>query len=536
MGVHFGGALVVLEGAFPVADLEIEVPASEKDLGFLGFALAFDVEQLVVDVEGLGEILSFVKEACEAVLVTALVGIELDGLFVVALDLVKITAFEFFECAGEIIIGGSEFFVEVDGAFEALFGLFVLFEGEKDAACAEEGFGIFAADEVEIFFVILEGSRQIALLFKGFRETKEGGFVFGEDLEGLLEVVLCFGGFAHFEGDLAGLFVEEFIAGELFEGLLDVFGGLFELFFKEQPTHKGHTVIDALDGIRGDFFSQGLNEVSLPTFVGGAKLAKERGGVFGIKGKGFAEGLEGEEIRFVAFFEQARPKEEVGVFGVEGHEVLGDTLAFDPFAGMVESSHIKEGDIALDISAGRSDKRFEFFCDFGVLSGGEEVGKFLFFVARVVAVKLDGLGEEDVGFGEAFLGACALGAKKGVVSKELSITDFKGFFAFFPETFVAFRFFGEMFFDFKELEKRREVGGLVGDKSCVVEGLEGLGVLFASGVGETEDVEGACVLFVGLCECLHGGHAFVVLFLEIKDFALEVGDGGMFGFALLEFL
>lgn len=536
MGVHFGGALVVLEGAFPVADFGVEVCTGHKDLCFLGFALAFDVEQFVVDLEGLRKFLPFVKEACEAVLVAALVGIELDGLFVVALDFFVVAAFEFFECAGEIIIGGGEFFVEVDGAFEALFGLFILFEGEKDAACAEESFGVFAAHEVEVFFVILESGGQMSLLFEGFCEAKEGGFVFGEDLEGLLEVVLCFGGFAHFEGDLAGLLVEEFVTGEFFEGLLDVFGGFFELFFKEQPANEGHAVIDTLDGVGGDFFSQGLDEVGLSAFVGGAKLSKERGGVFGIEREGFAKGLEGEEIRFVAFFEQARPEEEVGVFGVEGDEVLSDAFAFDPFAGVVEGAHIKESDITLDISAGRGDKRFEFFGDFGVLSGGEEVREFLIFVARVFAVELDGLDEEGVGFGEAFLGASALCAKEGVVSEELSVADFKGFFAFSPEAFVAFGFFGEMFFDFKELEERREMRGLVGDKGCVVEGLKGLGELFACGVRETEDVEGTRILLIGLCEFLHGGHAFVVLFLEIKDLALEVRDGGVFGFALLELL
>ncbi len=42
-------------------------------------------------------------------------------------------------------------------------------------------------------------------------------------------------------------------------------------------------------------------------------------------------------------------------------------------------------------------------------------------------------------------------------------------------------------------------------------------------------------MLVGLCECLHGNHAFIVLFKEVIDLALEVGECGVFGFALLEF-
>ncbi len=480
--VHFDGALVILECAFPVADFGEEVATRHKDFGLLGFALAFDVEEFVVDQEGFREFLFSVEEASEAVLVAAFVGIELDGLFVIALNFFAIGAFEFFECTGEIIVGGGEFFIEVDGAFEALFGFFELFECKEDAACAEEGFGIFASDEVEVFFVVLECRSHIALLFKGFGESKEGGFVFGEDLEGLLKVVLCFGGFAHFEGDLTGLFVEEFIAGEFFEGLLDVFCGFFEFLFEQEPSDEGHTVIHTLDRVRRDFFAQRLNEFGLSAFVCSAKLPKEGGRVFWVEFERFAKGLKSKEIRFVAFFKESRPKEEVCVFGVDGDEVFGDAFAFDPFAGMVECAHVKESDIAFDIAPRRCDEGFQFFGDFGVLSCGKKIGKFFLCVACVVGVELDGLGEEGMGFDEAFLGAGAFCAQEGVVCEELSVADFEGFFAFFPETFVAFGFFGDVFFDLEELEERREVGCLVGDECGVVEGLEGLRVLFARGV------------------------------------------------------
>ena len=78
---------------------------------------------------------------------------------------------------------------------------------EEDTTRAKEGIGVFIAGLFEEFSVIGEGLVEHSLLFEGLCDAVEGGFVFGEDFEGLLEVVLCFGGVAQGEGDLSGLFV-----------------------------------------------------------------------------------------------------------------------------------------------------------------------------------------------------------------------------------------------------------------------------------------------------------------------------------------